>query len=117
MRPNILIVDDEPINVRILSAMLEAEGYRPVGVFSGEECLRRACEEQPDVILLDAMMPGMDGFEVARRLRQNPETSFVPIVMVTALSDVKDRIRALDAGVDDFSTRPNYWPGSRRRSK
>ena len=106
MKPIILIVDDEPVNVRIMAAVLEANDYQVRTAFSGEECLRRVAVEPPDVILLDIMMPGMDGFAVAKQLKQSSETCFIPIVMVTALSDVKARVQALEAGADDFLSKP-----------
>ena len=106
MKPDILVVDDEPINVKILAAILEANDYQVRSAFSGEKCLRRVAEETPDVILLDIMMPGMDGFMVAKTLKESEATCFIPIVMVTALSDVKSRIQALEAGADDFLSKP-----------
>ena len=106
MKPIILIVDDEPVNVRIMAAVLEANDYQVRSAFSGEECLRRVATEPPDVILLDIMMPGMDGFAVAKMLKQSESTSFIPVVMVTALSDVKARDQALDVGADDFLSKP-----------
>ena len=106
MKPDILVVDDEPINVKILAAILEANDYQVRSAFSGEECLRRVAEETPDVILLDIMMPGMDGFMVAKTLKESEATCFIPIVMVTALSDVKSRIQALEAGAADFLSKP-----------
>ena len=106
MKPMVLIVDDEPINVKILAAILEANDYQVRSAFSGEDCLRRVAEETPDVILLDIMMPGMEGFAVARQLKESETSCFIPVIMVTALSDVKSRIHALDAGADDFLSKP-----------
>lgn len=106
MKPIVLIVDDESINVKILAAILEANDYQTRSAFSGEECLRRVAVEPPDVILLDIMMPGMDGFAVAKQLKDSEATCFIPVIMVTALSDVKARVQALDAGADDFLSKP-----------
>ena len=106
MKPTILIVDDEPINVRIIAAILEANDYQVRAAFNGEECLRRVAAEPPDVILLDIMMPVMDGFAVAKQLKEAEATCYIPVIMVTALSDVKARIQSLEAGADDFLTKP-----------
>ena len=106
MEPLVMIVDDEPINVRVFPRMLTEHGIHCMTALSGAECLQKIDERKPDVILLDAMMPVMNGFELARHLKANPETNFIPLVMVTALTDLEARIRALDAGVDDFLSKP-----------
>ena len=105
-RPNILVVDDENRNLRLMEAMLIPLGYDVALASSGREALQKVEERPPDVVLLDVMMPGMDGFEVAQRLKQNDETRLVPIVMVTALKDVDNRVKALDVGADDFLSKP-----------
>lgn len=102
----ILVVDDEPINRELLEDMLVPLGYRVIQAPDGETALRMAQDGSPDVILLDVMMPNLDGFEVARRLKTAEETKAIPIVMVTALQAVADRIKALEAGASDFLAKP-----------
>ncbi len=102
----VLIVDDEPRNIRILEGMLLAEPYRILTARSGAEALEIFEQATPDLVLLDIMMPLMDGFEVCRRIKSHPEYRMIPVVMVTALTDVKDRIAALEAGTDDFLSKP-----------
>ncbi|HNM16069.1 MAG TPA: response regulator, partial [bacterium] len=105
----ILVVDDEELNVRFLSQFLIRKGFAAITAHSGEEALALVASESPDLVLLDAMMPQMDGFEVCRRLRANPETALLPVVMVTALQRPEDEAHALDAGADDFLPKPiNY---------
>jgi len=102
----ILVVDDVPANVKLLEAKLAAEYYDVVTARNGFEAIERAREHKPDLILLDVMMPGMDGFEACRRMKEDPSISHIPVVMVTALSEVSDRINGLEAGADDFITKP-----------
>src|SRR5438270_14035008 len=90
-QPKILVVDDTPANIRVMTAVLEPMGYRVLGAGSGPEALELVRRERPDLILLDLMMPGMDGYEVCRQLRADPATSFLPVVMVTA-SNERDRV-------------------------
>lgn len=104
--PTILVVDDEDLNLRLIEALLNPQGYNVVLARDGEDALHKVKETPPDVILLDIMMPRMNGFEVARKLREDEATRVVPIVMVTALQDVEDRVRALEVGADDFLTKP-----------
>lgn len=101
----VLVVDDIEPNVRLLQAILGAQGYEVATARSGEEALDRVAAQAPDLVLLDVQMPGIDGYEVCRRLREDPATSFLPIVMVTS-SEGEDRVRAIDAGADDFIQKP-----------
>jgi signal transduction histidine kinase len=102
----ILIVDDTPLNVRLLTSILEIEGYSVVTASNGPDALKLVPETEPDVVLLDVMMPGMDGFEVCRRLRADAASAHLPVVMVTALQDMPNRVQALEVGADDFLTKP-----------
>jgi two-component system cell cycle response regulator len=106
MSARVLVVDDVDVNVRLLEAKLSSEYFTVTTASSGEEALRLARSEHPDIILLDVMMPEMDGFEVCRRLKADPLTDEIPVVMVTALSEVADRVRGLQSGADDFLTKP-----------
>jgi adenylate cyclase len=106
MPPKILIVDDTPHNVKMLVDLLSAKGYAIVTAASGQEGLEQVEAEHPDLVLLDVMMPGMDGYEVCRRIRANPDYGILPVVMVTALDPARERIKGLDAGADDFLTKP-----------
>jgi adenylate cyclase len=104
--PRILIVDDNPTNVKVLQTRLLAEGYEIVTAADGEEGLAAARGQTPDLILLDIMMPKIDGVEVCRRLRADPAFPFTPIIMVTAMADSKDVIAGLEAGGDEYLTKP-----------
>jgi len=102
----ILIVDDNPTNVKVLQTRLAAEGYEVITASDGEEALAAAKQHTPDLILLDVMMPKLDGFEVCRRLRADPSFPFTPIVLVTAMADSKDIVAGLEAGGDEYLTKP-----------
>ena len=106
MSARILIVDDLAPNLHLLKVKLAAEYYDVLTARSGIEALDVAAKEPLDLILMDAMMPGMNGFDACRRLKANPETWHIPVIMVTALEETKDRIRGLEAGADDFITKP-----------
>lgn len=106
MTARVLIVDDIPANLKLLDAKLTAEYFGVLKASSGPEAIEIATSQIPDIILLDVMMPGMDGFEVCRRLKSAPTTEHIPIVMVTALDQSKDRVQGLEAGADDFLTKP-----------
>jgi two-component system, cell cycle response regulator len=102
----ILIVDDYPANIKLLQRNLESAGYETVSAADGEEALVKVAGEKPDLILLDIMLPKLDGFEVCRRLRADEATAVIPIIMITALTETEDRIRGLESGADDFISKP-----------
>lgn len=106
MSARVLVVDDILPNVKLLEAKLHGEYYDVVTASSGEEALKKIVEHSPDLVLLDVMMPGMDGFEVCRRIKANPLVAHIPVVMVTALTDTEDRVRGLESGADDFLSKP-----------
>lgn len=106
MTARVLVVDDIPANVKLLEARLSAEYFDVVTAYSGQEALDICATSQCDIVLLDVMMPGMDGFETCRRLKGDPATHHIPVVMVTALDQVSDRVKGLEAGADDFLTKP-----------
>jgi two-component system, cell cycle response regulator len=106
MTARVLVVDDVPANVRLLESRLSAEYFDVVTAMSGEEALTICERAECDLVLLDVMMPNMDGFEVCRRLKSNPATHHIPLIMVTALDQPADKVRGLQAGADDFLTKP-----------
>jgi two-component system, cell cycle response regulator len=106
MSARVLVVDDVPANAKLLEARLSAEYFDVLTAANGADALSICSRSECDIILLDVMMPDMDGFEVCRRLKSNPATHFIPVVMVTALDSSADRVRGLEAGADDFLTKP-----------
>jgi PleD family two-component response regulator len=110
-RAKILIVDDQPENIRILMEVLKAE-YATIPATSGEAALKKAMEEPPpDLVLLDILMPGIDGYEVCRRLKANPQTQSIPVIFITAISEVMDAAKAFELGGVDYVTKP-FNPGT-----
>jgi PAS domain S-box-containing protein len=105
-KPVILVVDDISQNNDLLEAYLAPQGYEIIKAVSGEEALEKLAGNQIDLILLDVMMPGMDGFEVTRRIRQDKKTKLMPIILVTALKETEDRIKGIQAGCDDYISKP-----------
>ena len=106
MTARVLVVDDVDANVKLLEARLTAEYFEVRAAHSGPEALQICTREGTDVVLLDVMMPSMDGFEVCRRLKAEPRTQHIPVIMVTALDQPSDRVKGLEAGADDFLTKP-----------
>ena len=106
----VLVVDDNPQNLELLIAYLEDVDCRTISASSGHDALDIVKKDPPDLILLDVMMPKISGFEVCRRLKNNPDTADIPIIMVTALNELGDIERAIDSGTDDFLSKPvNKW--------
>jgi adenylate cyclase len=108
--PRILVVDDTPQNVRLLGDLLVAKGYDVTAAASGAEALAQIEKQRPDLVLLDVVMPGLSGYDVCRRIRENPATTTLPVVMVTALDPGTERIKGIEAGADDFVTKPLNQP-------
>jgi two-component system cell cycle response regulator len=106
MTARILVVDDILANVRLLEAKLSAEYFEVITAMNGVDALEAVQRTKPDIVLLDVMMPGIDGIEVCRRLKASPSTQHIPVIMVTALDQLEDRVRGLEAGADDFLTKP-----------
>ena len=105
-KQKILIVDDDPLNVKLLQAHLRQNKYEVLHAYSGPEALEKTAQDPPDLILLDVMMPGMDGYEVTRRLKKDPQTQETPVILVTALDGKDDKQKGLEAGADEFLNKP-----------
>src|SRR5438105_5578516 len=110
MPEKVLVVDDVPVNVKLLADLLAVKGYAVVTAASGAEALAKVEKDQPGLVLLDVMMPGMSGYDVCRRLRQNAATATLPIIMVTALDPAQERVKGIEAGADDFLSKPINQP-------
>jgi two-component system phosphate regulon response regulator PhoB len=106
LQPNILIVEDEAALVELLTYNLEKAGFRTTVARDGEEAMLAVAEERPDLVLLDWMLPYVSGIEICRRLRRNPETSDLPVILLTARGEESDRIRGLESGADDYVVKP-----------
>lgn len=105
-KPFILVVDDNKITTKLLRRYLEANGYEAKEAYDGIDCLEKVDERQPDAIVLDVMMPRMDGYETARKLKENENTRHIPVVIVTALNDVQNQLKSIESGADDFLSKP-----------
>ena len=108
MADKILIIDDDVDTLRLVGLMLQRQGYQIIAATNGEQGLAKALEERPDLILLDVMMPDMDGYEVTRRLRKNPTTQSTPILMFTAKTQLDDKVAGFEVGADDYLTKPTH---------
>ena len=108
MAEKIVLIDDDLDTLRLVSLMLRRQGYDITAATSGQEGLDKVFEVNPDLILLDVMMPDMDGYEVARRLRGKPETVDIPILMFTAKTQLDDKVSGFESGVDDYLTKPTH---------
>jgi DNA-binding response OmpR family regulator len=106
----ILVVDDTPANIKLLADLLTYKGYEVATAATGEEGLKQLAEKRPDLVLLDIMMPGMNGYEVCRTIRADPAHGVLPVVMITSLDPMQERIKGLEAGADDFLTKPINHP-------
>jgi DNA-binding response OmpR family regulator len=102
----VLIVDDEIDSLKLIGLLLESKGYQIVAAQNGERAIEKALQEPPDLVILDVMMPGMSGYEVCRRLRTNPQTATIPILMFTAKTQVMDKVIGFEAGADEYLTKP-----------
>ena len=106
VKKRILVVDDHEDNIEVLRARLEARGYEVRGAADGQEALDTVTDWIPDIVLLDVMMPGMDGLEVVRRLKANDDLPFIPVIMQTALDSTERMVAGLEAGADDYVAKP-----------
>src|ERR1043165_6245533 len=106
MAQRILVVDDTPQNVELLSRLRAAKGYEITTAASGEQALESIARQPPDLVLLDIMMPGISGYEVCRKIRENPATALLPVVLATSLAPNQERVKGIEAGADDFLPKP-----------
>ncbi|HVU12446.1 MAG TPA: response regulator, partial [Phototrophicaceae bacterium] len=108
MAEKILVVDDDIDSLKLIGLMLQRNGYEVIAANAGNQALTRAASDHPDLIILDIMMPDMNGYEVSRRLRRNPETQNIPIIMFTAKTLIDDKVAGFEAGADDYLTKPTH---------
>jgi adenylate cyclase len=108
--PKILVVDDTPANIKLLGDLLAAKGYDVLTAPNGEEALAKVAAAKPDLVLLDVMMPGLSGYDVCRRIRAEPSTALLPVVMCTSLDPHQERVKGIEAGADDFLSKPVNQP-------
>lgn len=105
-KPYILVVDDNKITTKLLRRYLEANGFEASEAYDGIDCLEKLNERKPNAVVLDVMMPRMDGYETVKNIKENPETKDIPVVIVTALNDVANQLKSIEAGSDDFLSKP-----------
>jgi len=105
-KKNVLIVDDEPHIVNLIKLSLNKEKYNVSGAYSAREALRFMDKDVPDLLVLDLMMPGINGYELCKALRENPKTKNVPVLILSAKSQMNDKLHAIDVGADDYMTKP-----------
>lgn len=105
-KPYILVVDDNKITTKLMRRYLEANGFEAVEAYDGVECLEQIEKRQPDAVMMDVMMPRLDGLETVSKIKSNPATQNIPVAIVTALNDVGTQVKAVEAGADDFLTKP-----------
>jgi len=110
MAQRILVVDDTPMNVKLLGDLLRSRGYEVATAVNGEEALASIAKSPPDLVLLDIMMPGLNGYEVCRKIRENPATALLPVVLCTSLDPAQERVKGIEAGADDFLSKPVNQP-------
>ena len=110
MAQKILVVDDTPMNIKLLGDLLRSKGYEVTTAANGEEALASIAKAPPDLVLLDIMMPGLNGYEVCRKIRESPATALLPIVLCTSLDPTQERVKGIEAGADDFLSKPVNQP-------
>src|SRR3989338_11550814 len=110
MAQRILVVDDTPMNIKLLGDLLTAKGYSVATAANGGQALAATAAAPPDLVLLDVMMPGLSGYDVCRRIRDNPATALLPVVMCTSLDPIQERVKGIEAGADDFLSKPVNQP-------